>query len=185
MFLDRFKESPKDKLLLLIIIIGLVIVLLVYILIFLPIETSVSTYGILDYEFAWTQDRAEKILSVWGVQGRNKELLGIYWDFLFIIGYISLAFGLIVLILRKSEGKIQKLGIYFILVPFLTGFFDIIENINLLVMLSTPTSFTALTPFIASISALIKFGFLFTAIIYFIAGLIILIMRRVKKSEEK
>ncbi len=39
MFLDRFKESPKDKLLLLITIIGLVIVLFVYILIFMPIET--------------------------------------------------------------------------------------------------------------------------------------------------
>ncbi len=106
----------------------------------------------MDYEFAWTQERAKEILSVWGVQGRNKELLGIYWDFLFIIGYVFLAFGLIVLILRKSVGKIQKLGIYFTLVPFLIGFFDIIENINLLVMLSAPTSFTAFTPFIASIS---------------------------------
>ncbi len=183
MLLERLKESPKNKFLILITILGLVIVLLVYILIFMPIEASVSTYGILDYEFAWTQSRVENLFSVWGVEGINKQTLAIYWDFLYIVGYVSLAFGLIVLILRRFEGKIQTIGLYFTLTPLLTGIFDIIENINLLIMLSDPISISTFNPFIASLSALIKFSFLFAAIAYFLVALTIAIFKKFKQRE--
>ena len=179
-FLDKFRESPKNKLLYLITIIGFGIVLLVYLFIFIPIEASVSTFGILDYEFVWTDSRAETILSVWGAEGITKQSSAIYWDFLYIVGYTSLALSLIVLVLRKTEGKIQKLGVYFTLTPFLTGLFDIIENINLLIMMNTPTSVSMINAFIASLSAMIKFSFLFAAIIYFVVALIIIIIGRVK-----
>lgn len=181
MFLERFKESPKDKLVLILTISSLVIVLLVYILIFIPIEASVSTYGILDYEFAWTPDRVQAIFSAWGTDGMANQSLAIYWDFLYIVGYISLALGLILLVLRRSEGKMQTLGLYFTLAPFLTGIFDIIENMNLLVMLSNPTPILSINPFLASISALIKFSFLFAAIGYFVIALLIIISNKIKK----
>ncbi|MFX1327913.1 MAG: hypothetical protein ACFE91_07190 [Promethearchaeota archaeon] len=181
MLLDRLKESPKNKFLIPITILGLIVVLLVYILIFIPIEASVSTYGILDYEFAWTQSRMENILSVWGVDGIKKQTLAIYWDFLYIVGYVSLALGLIIIVLRRSEGKIQIIGLYFTLTPFLTGIFDIIENINLLIMLSD--SISTFNPFIASLSALIKFSFLFAAIAYFIVALTIVIIKKLKQRE--
>jgi len=88
---------------------------------------------------------------------------------------------LIVLVLRKTEGKIQKLGVSFTLTPFLTGLFDIIENINLLIMMNTPTSVSMINAFTASLSAMIKFSFLFAAIIYFVVALIIIIIGRVNK----
>ena len=182
MFLERFKESPKDKLVLILTISSLVIVFLVYILIFIPIEASVSTYGILDYEFAWTPDRVQAIFSAWGANGIAKQILAVYWEFLYIVGYVSLALGLILLVLRRSEGKMQTLGLYFTLAPFLTGIFDIIENINLLVMLSNPTPILTINPITASICALIKFSFLFAAIGYFIATLIILLVFKLRKS---
>lgn len=184
MFLDKFKESPNDKLVILITIFGLVIVILTYVLIFIPIETVVPIYGILDYEFAWTPERVEFIFSVWGADGIIRQNLAISWDFLFIVGYVSLALGLILLILRRSEGKVQTLGIYFTLTPFLTGIFDTIENINLLIMLSSTTSISIINPFIASLSALIKFTFLFTAIMYFIIAMVILVIKRLKKREK-
>lgn len=182
MFLEKFKESPKDKLVILITIIGLTIVLLTYILIFIPIEASVPTYGILDYEFAWTSDRVGIIFSAWGTDGMNNQSLAIYWDFLYIVGYVSLALGLILLVLRRSEGKMQTLGLYFTITPFLTGIFDIIENVNLLIMLGTPTSISSTNAFLASICALIKFSILFAAIAYFIVALIIVIIAKFKKS---
>ncbi len=185
MFLDKFKESPKDRLIILLTIIGLAIVLLTYILIFMPIEAAVPTYGILDYEFAWTSDRVELILSVWGSDGIVRQTFAIYWDFLYIVGYVSLALGLILLVLRRSEGKIQTLGLYFTLAPFLTGIFDIIENINLLIMLGTPTAILTINPLIASISALIKFSFLFASIFYFVTAMIILAINRIQKRENK
>ena len=182
MFLERFKESPKDRLVIILTIVGLTIVLLLYILVFIPIEASISTYGILDYEFSWTPERAELILSVWGVVGINKQMLAIYWDFLYIVGYVSLALGLILMVLRRSESTMQTIGLYFTLTPFLTGIFDIIENINLLIMLSDPTSISIINPLTASVCALIKFSFLFAAIGYFVSALIILLVFKLRKS---
>ena len=182
MILDRFKESPKDKFVIIIALIGLGIVLLTYLLVFIPIEAAVPTYGILDYEFAWTPDRVQLILLTWGDEGIHLQSLALYWDFLFIVGYVSLALGLILLVLRRSEGKVQTIGLYFTIAPFLTGILDIIENINLLIMLSTPISISAINPFIASLSALLKFSCLFGAIAYFIGAIIIVVINRIKKK---
>jgi hypothetical protein len=184
LFLEKLKESPKDKLLIVITLIGLAIVILLYTLVFIPIEALVPTYGILDFEFTWTPDRAENILAVWGSQGIFQETLAIYWDFLFIVGYVSLAFGLILLVLRRSKNKLQRIGLFMTTIPFLTGIFDIIENINLLIMLSNPTSILSINPLIASISALLKFGFLFAAIIYFVIALILVLINKIKKKNK-
>lgn len=186
MFLNRFKDSPKNKHVLIMTIIGLVTVLLVYLLIFMPIEAAVPTYGILDYEFAWTPDRVQIILLAWGVEGILRQTFAIYWDFLFIVGYVFLSLGLILLILRRSEGKVQTIGLYFTLTPFLTGIFDIIENINLLMMFDTwimSPSISPINSLLASLSALIKFSFLFAALAYFIVALFVVVLNRIKKRD--
>lgn len=184
MYLDKFKEFPTKRILCLITIAGFIIVLLLEVLVFLPIEATVSTYGILDYEFAWTSRKVEAILSVWGIDDINSQVTAIYWDFLFIVGYVSLAFGLIVIALRKSEKKIQTIGIYVAITPFLTGVFDIIENVFLLVMADKPASVSNFNSFSASLSATLKFGLLFVGIIYFVVALIFLIFHRIKKKNE-
>jgi len=178
MFLDKFKETPKDKTLYIMVVGGLIIVLLIQILVFMPIEASVSTYGILAFEFAWTQEKVEQIFSVWGMRGISLETSAIYWDFLYIVGYVSIAFGLIILVLRRAEDKLQKLGIFITITPFLTGIFDIIENINLLIMTDSPHSVSTINAFTASVSATIKFISLFTAIIYFVIALILVIIKK-------
>jgi hypothetical protein len=181
MILDRFIEKPKNKILYLITLIGLTLVIIIEIFIFIPIEGKISTYGILDYEFAWTVSRAESILSVWGSNGINNQVVAIYWDFLFIIGYVSLAFGLIVIAYRKSANKIQKMGSVMTLTPFLTGIFDVVENIYLLLMTNSPTSIPDSHPLIASLCATLKFGFLFIGIIYFIIAIISITINKIKK----
>jgi len=181
MSLDKFKDFPKNKIVYLITLVGFLIVLLAEIFVFIPIEGSVSTYSILDYEFAWTSSRAETILSVWGADGIDSQVTAIYWDFLFIVGYVSLAFGLIVITLRKSESKIQTIGTYISFTPFLTGFLDVIENIFLLLMTGTPTSVLETHPIIASLSATLKFGFLFIGIFYFVIAVIFLVINKIKK----
>ena len=185
MLLNRLKDSPKDKFVIIMVLIGFITVLLTYLLVFIPIEAAVPTYGILDYEFAWTPEVVQIIFSVWGVGGMIQETIAIYWDFLFIVGYVSLALGLILLVLRRSDGKVQTIGLYFTIMPFLTGILDIIENINLLIMLSNPISISAFNPFVASLSALLKFGCLFAAIAYFIIAIIIVLINRIKKKEVK
>jgi hypothetical protein len=181
MFLNKFKSSPKNKNVLIITIAGLLVVILVYLLIFIPIEAAVPTYGILDFEFAWTPDQVLTIFSAWGPDGIRIQTLAIYWDFLYIVGYVSLALGLILIVLRRSEGKLQTIGLYFTLLPFLTGIFDIVENINLLLMLNNPISLSTINSLTASMSALIKFGCLLAAIIYFVIALIIIILKKIRK----
>jgi len=181
MFLDKFKEFPKNRILYLITIAGFLIVLLVEIFVFIPIEAAVSGYGILDYEFAWTSRQVEKIFISWGDDGINNQITAIYWDFLFIVGYASLAFGLIVIALRKSEGKIQNIGTFITITPFLTGFLDIIENIFLILMAKAPTSVSDPFPLVASLSATLKFGFLFIGIIYFVIAIISIVINKIKK----
>ncbi|MFX1420564.1 MAG: hypothetical protein ACFE9N_16830 [Promethearchaeota archaeon] len=182
MFLKKFKDIPTNNLVYIITLVGLIIVLLVYIIIFIPIETSVPIYGIIDYEFAWTQDKVELIFLTWGFEGMTKQTIAIYWDFLFIFGYVSLSFGLILIVLRRLDGKIQTIGLYFTLISFLTGIFDIIENINLLIMLNAPMSISTFNPFIASLSALIKFCCLFGAVSYFLIALFFIIFNKVRKK---
>ncbi|MFX1411863.1 MAG: hypothetical protein ACFFA6_16070 [Promethearchaeota archaeon] len=182
MLLNKLKSYPKDKFLIIITISGIFAVLLIYFLVFIPIERSVDSYGILDFEFAWNSERAEEILFAWGNDGRNKQSLAISWDFLYIIGYVSVAVGLILLVSRRLQGKLQNFGIFMTLSGIISGIFDFVENINLILMLETPTSISSINVFIASFSATFKFGFLIAAIVFFLLALIILIIKKSKKK---
>ena len=184
MLLENLKEVPSKRSLYLLAIFGLLLVLLVEIFVFIPIESQVSTYGILDYEFAWTSNNVLIIFSAWGVNGLNLQIIAIYWDFLFIIGYVSLAFSLVVLAYRKSEGQIQSFGTYFTITPLLTSIFDVIENIFLLTMASNISSVTGSSPVIASLCASIKFGMLFVGIIYFTLAIIVILIKKLSKGTE-
>jgi hypothetical protein len=182
MLLNKLKITPKDKFMVLITIFGVFIVILLYLLVFIPIETSLNRFGILDFEFAWKQERAEEIMYIWGSSGRDKQSLAISLDFIFIIGYVFVTYGLILLISRRLSGKFQNIGIFMALLGIVSGLFDVIENINLLLMLGTPTSVSSINPLIASISATFKFGILFTCICFFVLALIVLLIKKAQKK---
>ncbi|MEJ2251210.1 MAG: hypothetical protein P8Y97_16350 [Candidatus Lokiarchaeota archaeon] len=182
MFLERLKVTPKNAVLIIIVIMGFLIFILINQLVFTPLGNMVSTYGILNFEFAFSKEQVLNIFSAWGTQGIALEVLGVYWDFLYIIGYLSLIFGSILLVLRQSDVKLQKIGYWGLLTPVLAGIFDIIENVNLLLMLNLTPTFPAFIPLITSISALLKFGFLIIAIAFFCIILVIFIIQKIKKK---
>jgi hypothetical protein len=184
--MDKFKEFPKSRMSYILAVIGFLIVLLVEIFVFIPIESTVSTstFGILDYEFAWNANKVLLIFSAWGSNGINFQITAIYWDFLFIIGYVSLAFSLIIIVFQRSNENIQTIGKYIPITPFLTGIFDVIENVLLLTMATNPGSVTDSTALLASLSASLKFGLLFIGIVYFIGALIHVLINKIKKRNE-
>ena len=184
MFLDKFKEFPKSKILYILAVVGFLIVLFVEVFVFIPIESKVSTYGILDYEFAWNADKVLSIFVVWGLNGINNQITAIYWDFLFIIGYVSLAFSLIILVFQRSNEQIQTIGKYVPITPVLTGIIDIIENVFLLTMATNLSSVNDSNALLASLSASLKFGLLFVGIIFFIGALILIIFHKIQKRNE-
>jgi hypothetical protein len=180
MNLDKFKEFPKKRSLYILAVVGFLIVLFLTVFVFIPIESNVSTYGILDYEFAWNAINVLLIFSSWGTNGINSQITAIYWDFLFIMGYVSLAFSLIILVFQRSNEQIQTIGKYVPITPLLAGIFDIFENVLLLIMATNPSSVIDSNAILASISASLKFGLLIVGIIYFFVALIILIFTKIK-----
>jgi hypothetical protein len=73
------------------------------------------------------------------------------------------------------------IGLYMSLTPVIAGIFDLIENINLLIMINDNPNFASFVPFIASLSATIKFGFLLIGAIFFLIALLLLIIAKIKK----
>ena len=179
--LEKLKKIPSDLILLIVAAIAIVILLTINILIFEPLAYSAYGYSILDFEFAWTKEQILTIFTAWGAEGMTSQAVGVYWDFLYIVGYTVPLFALILLVSRKVNERILNIGLYMSLTPFIAGIFDIIENINLLIMLNGGSEFASFVPFIASLSATIKFGILIVGAIFFLVTLILLVIKKIKK----
>jgi hypothetical protein len=109
--------------------------------------------------------------------------VAVYWDFLYIFAYTIPLFALIVYITRRLEGRIATIGLYLSLTPIIAGIFDLIENINLIIMLNDTPNFAAFLPLIASISASVKFGLLIVGMIYFLIALMLVVIKRIRKQD--
>ncbi len=183
MNLEKLKKYPSDLVLLIAAALGIIILLTINILIFEPMSTAVYPYGILDFEFAWTKEQVLTIFFIWGDQGMALQEAGVYWDFLYIFGYAVPLFALIFFFSRKLEDRAATIGLYMSLTPIIAGVFDLIENINLLIMINETPNFASFVPLIASVSATIKFGFLIVGAIFFLVALVLFIIKKIKKQD--
>ena len=118
MFLRKFIEFPKNKILYILALVGFLIVVLLELFIFLPMGATVPIYGVLDFKFGWTAIKVDTIFTIWDSNGIKIQTIAVYWDFLFIVGYVLLAFSLITFTLRRSENRIQTIGIFITITPF-------------------------------------------------------------------
>ncbi|MBY9003167.1 MAG: hypothetical protein KGD73_04285 [Candidatus Lokiarchaeota archaeon] len=184
MFLDKLKEVPKNLYLIILFVGGFILFLAINTLVFQAFSTSslFTTHGILDFEFAWTVEQIELIFTTWGSTGMAMQESGVIWDFIYIIGYVSFAFGGILFVTRKVSGNFQKVGLYVSFIAVLSGLFDVIENIFLLIMLQNSSAIPTFAPPIAGIMATIKFTCLAIALLYFVTGLVVALILTVKKK---
>ncbi len=164
--LQKFKDALSEKTLKIVIIITLIIFTILTIIFQLQNTTLqiASGYGILDFEFAFNEATAIIILAAWGPALRLLVLQGTYLDFLYIISYGLLIMSLNLLLARKLKERWQTVGVLCALAPIIAGLFDVIENVNLIIMLNNPTNFSSIAPLLASICATLKFGFLLLGI---------------------
>ena len=86
MILDKLKENPKPKPLLLITLIGFAIFISMTLAFSMLTSgmTQFATYGVLDFELAWTAEQINIIFAVWGAEGMQIQALAVYLDFLYI-----------------------------------------------------------------------------------------------------
>ena len=181
--LEKLLNVPRNKFLGLITLIAGLLFFLLTFLVFAPIESDLkgsTGYGVMEFEFAWTSENVNKIFTAWGQNGINKQIFATWIDFLYIPCYSFFLAGSILLISRKLEDKSQQIGLHMTLLPFIAGIFDVIENINLLLMLTNESFIWSTSPFIASLCASIKFGLLILALLFFIISLIVVLIKRIK-----
>ena len=181
MFLEKFKEFPKNKTLIIATILS-AIPFLVLTIVFCVNEVRLMAsagYGVLDFELAWAPETINQIFTAWGPIEMQTQVFITYIDYLFIFCYSLFGVECAIILSRKSEGKLRELGLWMILMFILAGVWDALENINLLIMLFNEASFSPLNPFFASLFATFKISFLVAGLCYlFIATVHVVIKKK-------
>ncbi len=123
--------------------------------------------GIVDYELAFTAEKAGAMLTAWGSEGQEAARVSLLIDFGFIPSYAVALAGITLLITRAQPGLLQVAGLRIAPVPILAAVFDILENLMLLSMLGQ-TAVSPIPPLVAGIAASIKFVLLLVAVLYWL-----------------
>ncbi|MDP2432555.1 MAG: hypothetical protein Q8O33_11030 [Pseudomonadota bacterium] len=113
----------------------------------------------LQLQFAWAAAASRDILAGWGEAGRSRVVLGLYADFLFLIGYTAL---LTQWLRAWRQPRRLVWGV------LLAGGLDALENVFLLGFIRGGID-VALTPLVGVMSTL-KFGLIGIALVYLGAG---------------
>jgi hypothetical protein len=128
--------------------------------------------GIVAFELAGSQERADEILDEWGSEGQDAAREQLLIDFAFLIAYgtfLVLAVAAVRDLLgRRGRTRLAEFGA--VIVPFgaLAAAFDAAENACLLAVLDGAGH---VFPVLAFIFAATKFALLAAAIAYLLAGL--------------
>ena len=127
--------------------------------------------GIVPFELAGSQDRADEILGEWGEEGQDAARESLWIDFGFLIAYgtfLTLLLG-VARDASRDRGwrRLGKAGALFASFGILAAGFDALENVCLLLTLDDAGS---ALPLLATVFAACKFAFLAAAIAYLIAA---------------
>jgi hypothetical protein len=132
--------------------------------------------GIVDYELAFSAERASTILFLWGDAGRAAAGRSLWIDFAFMPSYALLVGGLTLLIGRAMPGWWGRVGLWLALAPILAALLDAFENVMLLSILDRVRNVPPIPPLAAGVAAAIKFGLLGLAAVYWpLSGLVWLV----------
>ena len=135
--------------------------------------------GIVPFEVAASQDRADEIMAEWGDKGQDAARESLWIDFGFLAAYGTfLTLALVAVRDRVRERGLRRLAaIGGVVVGFgaIGAGFDALENICLLLTLGGAGS---AFPVLAAIFAYLKFLFTAAAIAYIVVGLAGWLVRR-------
>ncbi|MHA2225461.1 MAG: hypothetical protein ACXAC8_09675 [Candidatus Hodarchaeales archaeon] len=179
-FIKRLEKIPSQKFTVLLTFISAILTITIFLLMN-PVETALKTtgpWGVIDLEFAWTVNQVKTIFQAWGSVLIAQEMYVTFLDYGFLITYSTLFAGITLLISRRLNNRMQSIGLIVTIIPFVAALFDAIENLNLILMLSSPTNFPTFAPFLTSLFAVLKFGMLFVVIISWIIFVLWMIYQR-------
>lgn len=133
------------------------------------LDASLAPYGIVQFEFAVTPARADEMIRAWGVSGVAAARESLLLDFAFMPAYALLFASLTLLAARARSGRWPAAGLWLALAPLAAWFFDAVENLALLNLLSGSAGAAALSAALAGAAAVLKFALLAAVLLYLLA----------------
>lgn len=154
--------------------VGCLLMILVMIKTGASLKTAATPKGIIDLEFAYTQQKVEAIKNVWNADGKSENILAakinIQLDFIFLVFYTLFLHMACNKLAALFSNEIAKWGIAAATGALAAGLFDIIENLGMLLSLhgfSQPP-----IPLFTVIFSVLKWLLVLNAVLYcLIAGL--------------
>ena len=165
----HFLSKPVEKRLSLMLL-GLIVVIVVLLRFFdAPLKNETCPQGIVSFELAKDLGRSVVIIDSWDSFAKASAKRSMTLDFLFLVVY-GLFIGLMIHKVNRVWGpsRFHTVGIALIYLVFIASFFDILENIALLLLLNG--SLEQIWSSTAFYFAILKFFILALALVFIITS---------------
>jgi hypothetical protein len=150
-----------------------------------PSTTGEGRPTIVDFEFAWDQERAAEIRAEWGEDGRDAARLSLWVDFAYLLSYglflVLASAATRDLAARRGWRRMTAFGLAAPALAASAAAFDAIEDVGLLLALDGHGG--DLAPALAGICASLKFTALAAVIVYLLAGLVLRLTSRSRAAK--
>ena len=139
-----------------------------------PANEADGNPSIVDFEFAWSEERAEEIRAEWGSDGEDAARLSLRLDFLYLVVYG--AFLLLAVSATRDfaaahgSTRLAQLGPVAAAAALAAPLCDAIEDVWLLIALDGGGG--ELAPLLAGVFATVKFTAAAAAVLYLLAGIV-------------
>ena len=133
-------------------------------------DRPLRPYTIIDFELAWTPERAGPMLAAWGESGRRTARESLWVDFAFMPAYALLFAGGTLLAARSAAGRGHALGFRLAAAPVVAALLDVVENVSLLRVLGAAGNPPAAALTIAGAAAAVKFALLGVCLLYILCA---------------
>jgi hypothetical protein len=144
---------------------------------------AASGYGVLEFEIAWTPKTVDKIFAAWGPGNMQYQIFVHRVDYLYLLAYGLFGLFCILLLARGLEGRLQRVGFFFVLAPVLAAVFDAMENVFLLSMLTRGEPGGRSYPALASLCATFKIAFIGATVGFIFMAAALLLARRLRVKD--
>ena len=149
-----------------------------------PSREAEGNPGIVDWEFAWSEEHAAEILADWGEEGQDAARRSLHLDFLYLLAYgafLALACAATRdLAAERGWHRMAGFGPAAVPLAIAGALFDAIEDVFLLRALEGKDG--ELAPHLGAIFAGLKFAALTVVLVYIVAGLVLRLRDRRRAS---
>ncbi|HXE45958.1 MAG TPA: hypothetical protein VN635_12270 [Conexibacter sp.] len=137
-------------------------------------------HGIVAFEVAFTHAKAHSIMAAWGAKGHDAAVASLWFDFLYLIAYGLFLFlavrALRDALVRRGRAGLARPGGTIAALALVGAACDALEDVFLLLQLGGHAQ--TLGPTLAGAFASVKFACTGLAVLYLLAGLLVLALGR-------